>query len=51
MRTTKLITISLFPELLEEAEKLAKEEKRTAANFSGRPFAGILYGREADVQI
>jgi metal-responsive CopG/Arc/MetJ family transcriptional regulator len=33
MRTTKLITISLFPELLEEAEKLAKEEKRTRSEF------------------
>jgi metal-responsive CopG/Arc/MetJ family transcriptional regulator len=33
VRTTKLITISLLPELLDEAEKLAKEEKRTRSEF------------------
>lgn len=33
MRTTKLVTISLLPELLEEAEKLAKAEKRTRSEF------------------
>ena len=33
MRTSKLVTISLLPELLEEAEKLAKEEKRSRSEF------------------
>ncbi|MBM4287957.1 MAG: ribbon-helix-helix protein, CopG family [Deltaproteobacteria bacterium] len=33
MRTTKLVTISLLPELLDEAEKLAKEEKRSRSEF------------------
>jgi len=29
VRTSQLVTISLLPELLEEADKLAKAEKRT----------------------
>jgi metal-responsive CopG/Arc/MetJ family transcriptional regulator len=33
MRTSKLVTISLLPELLEEAERLAKAEKRTRSEF------------------
>jgi metal-responsive CopG/Arc/MetJ family transcriptional regulator len=33
VRTSKLVTISLLPELLEEVEKLAKEEKRTRSEF------------------
>ncbi len=33
MRTSKLVTISLLPELLEEVESLAKEEKRTRSEF------------------
>lgn len=33
MRTTKLISISLLPELLAEAEKLAKEENRTRSEL------------------
>lgn len=33
MRTTKLITISMLPELLEEAEKLAKDEKRSRSEL------------------
>ncbi|MHB8069767.1 MAG: CopG family ribbon-helix-helix protein [Desulfobaccales bacterium] len=33
MRTTKLITISLMPEFLEEIEKLAKEERRTKSEL------------------
>jgi metal-responsive CopG/Arc/MetJ family transcriptional regulator len=33
VRTSKLVTISLLPELLEEAERLAKEEKRTRSEF------------------
>ena len=33
MRTSKLVTISLLPELLQEAEKLAKAEKRTRSEF------------------
>ena len=33
MRTSKLVTISLLPELLEEAEKLAKAERRTRSEF------------------
>jgi CopG family transcriptional regulator / antitoxin EndoAI len=33
LRTSKLITISLLPDLLEEAERLAKEEKRTRSEL------------------
>ena len=33
MRISKLVTISLLPELLEEAEKLAKAERRTRSEF------------------
>lgn len=33
MRTSKLVTISLLPELLEEAERLAKAEKRSRSEF------------------
>ncbi len=33
LRTTKLITISIFPELLKEAEKVAKEENRTRSEL------------------
>jgi CopG family transcriptional regulator/antitoxin EndoAI len=33
VRTSKLVTISLHPELLEEVERLAKEEKRTRSEF------------------
>jgi hypothetical protein len=32
MRTTKLISISILPELLAEAERLAQEENAPAAN-------------------
>jgi len=33
LRTTKLITISIMPEFLEEIEKLAKEERRTKSEL------------------
>jgi len=33
VRISKLVTISLLPELLEEAEKLAKAERRTRSEF------------------
>ena len=33
MRTSKLISISLLPELIEEVERMAKEEKRTRSEF------------------
>jgi CopG family transcriptional regulator/antitoxin EndoAI len=33
LRTTRLITISIFPELLEEAEKVAREENRTRSEL------------------
>jgi CopG family transcriptional regulator/antitoxin EndoAI len=33
VRTSKIVTISLHPELLEEVERLAKEEKRTRSEF------------------
>ena len=33
LRTTKLITISIFPELLKETEKVAKEENRTRSEL------------------
>jgi len=33
MRNTKLITISIMPEFLEEIEKLAKEERRTKSEL------------------
>ncbi|MCK4554009.1 ribbon-helix-helix protein, CopG family [Candidatus Parcubacteria bacterium] len=33
LRTTKLITISILPDLLKKAEKLAKEEDRTKSEL------------------
>ena len=33
LRTSKLISISLLPDLLEEAEKLAKEENRSRSEI------------------
>jgi len=33
LRTTKLITISIPPELLKKAEKLARKENRTRSEF------------------
>ena len=33
MRTTKLITISIPPELLKKVEKLARKENRTRSEF------------------
>ena len=33
MRTTKLITISMPPELLKKVEKLARKENRTRSEF------------------
>ena len=33
LRTSKLITISLLPDLLKEAEKLAKEENRSRSEI------------------
>jgi len=33
VRTSKFVTISLLPELLEEADKLAKAEKRTRSEL------------------
>jgi metal-responsive CopG/Arc/MetJ family transcriptional regulator len=33
VRTSKLVTISLLPDLLKEAERLAKEENRTRSEF------------------
>lgn len=33
MRTTKLISISILPELLAEAERLAQEENRTRSEL------------------
>jgi CopG family transcriptional regulator/antitoxin EndoAI len=33
VRTSKLVTISLLPELLEEVERLAKAEKRTRSEL------------------
>jgi CopG family transcriptional regulator/antitoxin EndoAI len=38
VRTSKLVTISLHPELLEEVERLAKEEKRTRSEFFREAF-------------
>jgi len=33
LRTTKLVTISMPPELLEKAEQLARKENRTRSEF------------------
>jgi CopG family transcriptional regulator/antitoxin EndoAI len=33
MRTTKLITISLFPDLLKKVDEVAKEESRTRSEL------------------
>ena len=46
MRTSKLVTISLLPELLEEAEKLAKAEKRTRSEFFREAIRRYIEERE-----
>lgn len=46
MRTTKLITISIFPELLEETEKVAKEENRTRSELIREALRRYIADRE-----
>lgn len=46
MRTTKLITISIFPELLKEAEKIAKEENRTRSELIREALRRYIAERE-----
>jgi CopG family transcriptional regulator/antitoxin EndoAI len=46
LRTTKLITISIFPELLEETEKVAKEENRTRSELIREALRRYIAERE-----
>ncbi len=46
MRTTKLITISIFPELLKEAERIAKEENRTRSELIREALRRYISERE-----
>ncbi len=46
MRTTKLITISIMPEFLEEIEKLAKEERRTKSELVREALRCYIAERE-----
>lgn len=46
MRTTKLITISIMPEFLEEIEKLAKEERRTKSELVREALRRYIAERE-----
>jgi CopG family transcriptional regulator/antitoxin EndoAI len=46
LRTTRLITISIFPELLEEAEKVAKEENRTRSELIREALRRYIAERE-----
>ncbi len=46
MRTTKLISVSIFPELLEEAEKVAREENRTRSELIREALRRYIADRE-----
>jgi CopG family transcriptional regulator/antitoxin EndoAI len=46
LRTTKLITISIFPELLKEAERIAKEENRTRSELIREALRRYISERE-----
>ena len=46
MRNTKLLTISLMPEFLEEIEKLAKEERRTKSELVREALRRYLADKE-----
>lgn len=46
MRTTKLITISLMPELLEQAEAMAKAEHRTKSELFREAIRQYLIKKE-----
>ena len=46
LRTTKLITISILPELLQETEKVAKEENRSRSELIREALRRYIAGRE-----
>ena len=46
MRATKLLTISIMPEFLEEIEKLAKEERRTKSELVREALRCYIAERE-----
>ena len=46
MRTTKLITISILPELLQETEKVAKEENRSRSELIREALRRYIAERE-----
>ncbi|MBF0519314.1 MAG: ribbon-helix-helix protein, CopG family [Nitrospirae bacterium] len=46
MRTTKLVTISIMPELLEQAEAMAKEEHRTKSELFREALRNYIEERE-----
>ncbi|HLV02617.1 MAG TPA: ribbon-helix-helix domain-containing protein [Acidobacteriota bacterium] len=48
MRTTKTISISLPPDMLKEAEKVAKEEGRTKSELVREALPQYMRAREWD---
>jgi CopG family transcriptional regulator / antitoxin EndoAI len=46
LRTSKLLTISIMPEFLEEIEKLAKEERRTKSELVREALRCYIADRE-----
>ena len=46
MRSTKLLTISLMPEFLEEIERVAKEERRTKSELVREALRRYLADKE-----
>ena len=46
MRKTKLITISIFPELLEKLNRIAKEESRTRSELLREAMRRYIEERE-----
>jgi len=46
MRTTKLLTISIMPEFLQEIEKVAKEERRTKSELVREALRRYIAAKE-----
>ncbi len=46
MRTTKLLSVSLMPDFLEEIERVAKEEKRTKSELVREALRRYLAERQ-----
>lgn len=46
LRTTKLLTISIMPDFLDEVEKIAKEENRTKSELIREALRRYIENRE-----